>query len=280
MSKRFISCFLLITIMLNFIFLSPCHSAGSDPDFRDTKTALEAEAFSEDEGNPDFLSSILDAGDTEDPGGGSRRVSTSPSQRGPSINGFIVGVLARVINVFVLQIDLMLAFLTKTEVVGEDQDNDNNPWLTIDKIVFNRIALLNIDYMNVPSTHTGQTYQVGNATIQHNEANIAIKQQVAKVYYVCRVLALIMSLGVLIYIGIRMAISTVASEQAKYQKMLIAWFESIIILAFMIYIMAAIILLGNKLTGVFYNIRTNLISNNSPILGGVRRKRYCKVWSF
>ena len=34
MSKRFISCFLLITIMLNFIFIGPSHAAGLDPDKR------------------------------------------------------------------------------------------------------------------------------------------------------------------------------------------------------------------------------------------------------
>ena len=273
MSKRIISCFLLITIMLNFIFLSPCHAAGSDPDTRE-KTGAYLDPIAEEgkENTTSIGETILGPGTSSTTNGSSEQVSNSSSQKGPSMNGFLVGILARIVNVIVVQIDIMLAFLTKTQVVGEDQDNENNPWLTIDKIVFNRIALLNINYINVPSTFEGQTYKVGNAVIQQNEANIAVKQQVAKVYYVCRVLALLMSLGVLIYIGIRMAISTVASEQAKYQKMLIAWFESIIILAFMIYIMAALIYLGETFTGVFYDIRTNLISSGSPILGGTRRK--------
>lgn len=281
MSKRFISCFLLITIMLNFIFIGPSHAAGLDPDKRQQVGPYFDPV--EEEGHEDTSkigSSIIGQGESATTNNSNEKVSNSASQKGESIMGFLVGILARIINVFVLQIDLMLAFLTKTQVVGEDQDNDDNPWLTIDKIVFNRIALLNINYLRVPSTHVGQTYKVGNAVIQQNEANVAIKQQVSKVYYVCRVLALIMSLGVLIYIGIRMAISTVASEQAKYQKMLIAWFESIIILAFMIYIMAALIYLGDTLTGAFYDIRTNLISSGSAIMGSSRRKQYCQVWYF
>lgn len=53
---------------------------------------------------------------------------------------------------------------------------------------------------------------------------------------------MIISVLVLIYVGIRMAISTVASEQAKYKKMLISWVTSFILLFVMQYIF--IFLLG------------------------------------
>ena len=273
MSKRFISCFLLITIMLNFIFIGPCQA--KEPSEREKSSPYTdplVEEGKEDEST--IGDSILDQGTVKRSENSNETVSTSSTSFGVSIMGFLVGIISRVINVFVIQIDLMLAFLTKTEVVGEDQDNENNPWLTIDKIVFNRIALLNANYLKVPSTLDGQTYKVGNAVIEQNEANVAVKKQVARVYYVCRIIALIMSLGVLIYIGIRMAISTVASEQARYQKMLIAWFESIIILAFMIYIVAAITNIGEAITGAFYSIRTNLISSGNPILGGSSGSKY------
>ena len=275
MSKRIISCFLLITIMLNFILISPCRAEGTDPDTRQKSTPYKDPLW--EEGKEDEVTigdSLIDKGTAQKSETSSDTVSTSASSYGVSIMGFLVGIISRVINVFVLQIDLMLAFLTKTEVEGEEQDNENNPWLTIDKIVFNRIAILNINYMKVPPTHEGQTYNVGEIVIHQNQANVEVKKQVAKVYYVCRIIALIMSLGVLIYIGIRMAISTVSSEQAKYKKMLISWFESIIILAFMIYIMAGFIYLGEALTGVFYNIRTKLISSDSPILGATGNAKY------
>ena len=60
-----------------------------------------------------------------------------------------------------------------------------------------------------------------------------------------------------------MAISTVASEQAKYKKMLISWFESIVIIFAMPYIMAALFTIEEVLIGVFYELRNSLMGGNT-----------------
>ena len=77
-----------------------------------------------------------------------------------------------------------------------------------------------------------------------------------------RLVAIALSLLTLIYIGIRMAISTVASDQAKYKKMLIGWIESIFLLAVMLYIMAIIIIFSNKLTEMFFKTRNDLFGTS------------------
>lgn len=60
-----------------------------------------------------------------------------------------------------------------------------------------------------------------------------IKQQIRTFYYIFRALGIGISLFVLIYIGIRIAISSVASDKSKYKKMLIDWIASIFLLMFM-----------------------------------------------
>lgn len=68
-------------------------------------------------------------------------------------------------------------------------------------------------------------------------ANNSIKEAVSGWYYGIRNLAIIISLLVLVYIGIRMAISTLSDDKAKYKKMLVSWIQSFILIFFLHYIM-------------------------------------------
>ena len=116
------------------------------------------------------------------------------------------------------------------------------------------MPLFNVNYFD-----TEESYKVGNTTIEANASNLAIKESVTSVYFLCRILALAIGLLVLIYIGIRMAISTIASDQAKYKKMLMSWVESVIIIFLMPYLMSLIFSFGELLTDSFYELRNNLL---------------------
>lgn len=63
----------------------------------------------------------------------------------------------------------------------------------------------------------------GNPSI----AMAQITESIGKYYVIIRNLSIAVLLGILLYIGIRMAISTVASEEAKYKKMLTNWVVSL-----------------------------------------------------
>ena len=66
-----------------------------------------------------------------------------------------------------------------------------------------------------------------------------------------------------------MALSTVASEQARYKKMLVSWVESIVVLFAMLYIISAVITVGEILTGIFYDIRCQLLGQTVAGTGEV-----------
>ncbi len=78
--------------------------------------------------------------------------------------------------------------------------------LSVDKILFNEVPLVKLDFFNI----AGET----NNTLRE------LRQNIAQWYYILRNISLVILLGVLIYVGIRMAISTVAEEEAKYKKCL------------------------------------------------------------
>ena len=77
---------------------------------------------------------------------------------------------------------------------------------------------------------------------------------VAKWYYVLRNISIVLSLAVLIYIGIRMAISSVASDKAMYKTMLINWTIGFVILFVLHYIIIIVLKLNNALVDLIYSV--------------------------
>ena len=73
---------------------------------------------------------------------------------------------------------------------------------------------------------------------------------VSKWYVTLRNIALVMMMIILIYIGIRMLLSTIASDKAKYKQMLQDWIMALLLLFLMHYIMAFSVKLVEKLTDI------------------------------
>lgn len=111
-------------------------------------------------------------------------------------------------------------------IEAEDPDSIIH-WFTIQGLLTNKIELIDANIFNA---NTG------------NKANNTIKENIQKWYYAIWILATIINLLMLVYIGIRMAISTVASQKAVYKKKLTAWFESMVLLFVMHFIIRIIFL--------------------------------------
>ncbi len=86
--------------------------------------------------------------------------------------------------------------------------------ITLEKILFNEVALTDINIFSNDTTTNGSGI---SGSLQE------IRKGVASWYYAFRNLAIAMALATLVYIGIRMAITSIADEKAKYKKMLTNW---------------------------------------------------------
>ena len=102
------------------------------------------------------------------------------------------------------------------------------------EIVFNEIAITNVDFFDF----TG----VGSDTVVYK-----IRTAVAGWYYFMRLIAIAILLVILVYVGIRMAISTIAEDKAKYKKMLVDWLASLALVFVLQYIMVFLIEISNTL---------------------------------
>lgn len=110
--------------------------------------------------------------------------------------------------------------------------SDEFHWYSIQDVIYGKITLFDINFFDL--SKKGE-----------NDVNTTIKEQVVDWYYVLRSVALIANLLVLVYVGIRMAISTVASDQAKYKEMLISWLTSFIIIFALPYLLMFIFEMAN-----------------------------------
>ena len=120
-------------------------------------------------------------------------------------------------------ISLILGFFT-----------DNGASLSVQDIIFNKVKITDINFFDIDGA---------DGTIK------IIRGNVAAWYVGVRNLASVVLVIILIYVGIRMAISTIAEEKAKYKKMLIDWFTSMCLLFVLHFIIILTIQLNNTLVG-------------------------------
>ena len=110
--------------------------------------------------------------------------------------------------------------------------------VSIENILFNKIEVLSIDFMNVNGTE--------------NTAAKILRQNVASWYTGIRNLSAAVLIVICIYTGIRMALAS-PTDRAKYKEMLINWISSVALLFVLHYVIAGVIALNNTVVNAIGN---------------------------
>ena len=92
-------------------------------------------------------------------------------------------------------------------------------------IFFNKYTVLDVDYFDFSQTGNDQ------------KIIMSLRTSVAEWFFTLRNVCSAILLCILIYVGIRMALSTVAEEKAKFKKMLMDWVASLALIYVLQYIM-------------------------------------------
>lgn len=142
---------------------------------------------------------------------------------GEGIIGFFawpVQFLLKIAGTAISSVTAAVAYIDNTG------DSENPSTITPLDILFNttekpKVKIVNINVFDIsePESITGK-----------------IRIGIATWYYVLRVIATAILLVILIYVGIRMAITTIASDKAMYSKMLIDWVTSLALIFLLQYI--------------------------------------------
>lgn len=129
-------------------------------------------------------------------------------------------------------------------LLGWDSVNVPQIQYTPEEIFSNRVPALDINFIS-PSVTTGNEET-------DNEMNVAIKLQpvISSWYTAIRTLAIVGLLSVLVYLGIRMILSGVAADKAKYKKMIMDWLVAMCLIFALHYIMSLALTLTEVITSM------------------------------
>lgn len=135
--------------------------------------------------------------------------------------------------------------------------------VNVESILFNRVPILNANIFETASVEydANKTEQETDADkiAKNDEIVPIIRNAVAKWYYILRLIAIAFMLLVLIFVGIKMVLSTVASEKAVYKQMLIDWVAGMIIVFTIHYIMISIFAINDAIVN---GLQALLAGNN------------------
>lgn len=122
------------------------------------------------------------------------------------------------------------------------------------EIQYGEVEVTNIDNGNEVSTSRNANYYINDKgeKIITSEQNSAkdLKNVVASWYYTLRNLAIVSLMAILVYIGIKILLTSTSSDKAKYKQMLMDWLVALCLVFVLHYIMIFAIELTESVTGI------------------------------
>lgn len=118
--------------------------------------------------------------------------------------------------------------------------------LSPEEIFQNKVALLDVNFFNPNQYEDMQV--TGGEEIEQKSSALILQPIISTWYYALRNLAIVALLSILIYMGIRIIISSSAEDKAKYKQRLLDWLVAMCLLFFMHYIMAFAVTLTEEIT--------------------------------
>lgn len=178
--------------------------------------------------------------------------------------GLIDDIKNGIKNAFLELFDKVLAEISKIIVSFGDgivhiMARATGEVVTIDKLVFNKVDKVSIDYWNCTNS---------NAT----EISTPIKNYMAipvqKWYKVFNRIAIMVYMIVLVYMGIAIMLSSTGEKRARYKELTMTWVIGIVILFMFPYVMKYIIKLNDALTNMIANVSTSFGFTQQEGTGG------------
>ena len=155
-------------------------------------------------------------------------------------------IFKRLIIVLLMFVFMMQIFPQKTfaEPVEEIAKRDSSfiKRYTIEDVIFNNIPLLDINFFDFS--------HAGGQELAENSPIYVIRQLIAGWYASFRIIAIIFMLIVLIYLMIKAAITTAASDKAVVKERLVEWLVGFLIVFSIHYVMMGIIYFNNQVVDI------------------------------
>lgn len=144
-------------------------------------------------------------------------------------------------------INKFMTVLAYSEGLTDPAATSTTASLTIFDVLFTKPKIIDIDFFNIID---GDTSLVNR-----------FRTNVAAWFYIMRNISAGILLVILVYIGIRMSITTIASDKAMYKRMLVDWTVSLLL----IFVLNYIIIFTIQINKVLVNSLAGVQSSNSQL---------------
>ncbi len=137
-----------------------------------------------------------------------------------------------------------------------------------ENIFGNNIAMLDVNFLNPNGFISVVESGRGKDTADEKSQSIAgeLKDTISSWYLAFRNIAVVALLSILVYLGIRILISSTAEDKAKYKETIRDWIIALVLVFVMHFIMSATIMIVNRVNVLFNDInRSVYISYNNEI---------------
>ena len=121
------------------------------------------------------------------------------------------------------------------------------------EIFFNKVQLFDINFFDF--------------NLDTNSAVYKIRSSVAMWFTILRLVAVSILLVILIYVGIRMALTTIADDKARYKQMLIDWITSLVLVFVLQFIIIFAVNVNNALVKAIGAAGAGAVSSGSAATG-------------
>lgn len=129
--------------------------------------------------------------------------------------------------------------------------------VTIESIIFNKLPLTDANFFNF---ETAGGYSLLNENGEPISWIYTLRKNLAYIYIVLRNFSIAAMLFVIMYMAIRMVMSNLAPQKAKYNKMLTSWFVGLCIILFIHIFMYMVLFVNDTLINIFLEQNTNVAS--------------------
>ena len=178
-----------------------------------------------------------------------------------NIVNYIFGILVSGIRMAVVGFteeieSLINGLLLSAEGITDSKEQAKQPEYSIEDLLYNRIPALDV---NIFSNTPGGKQLVKDSVLD------TVKKLVAGWYYSIRNIAAVIMFIILLYTGLRMAISTSAESKANYSEQLVTWIKCMVLLFVIHYLMIFILTLNDILVKMFAATTTGIGSLHDTI---------------
>ena len=252
MSKKLILLITIIVILLNALLPQYTYATNAikmeSLEGQNARNEVEKESMQDVESTEvSIITSIY---------GGISQVGSVILGEAGNLASVIVRIIVKIFCFIPYSIQMLMTLVTVGDsediftgsTFGDYFDASKVNWFTIEKAVFGQIPLFNVDFFDV--------------TTDGSDVNSKLKQSVASWYNVTLRAAQVLSIVTLIYIGIRMAMASMAEPKAKYKKLLKDWCVGIILIFALHYIIIGVITLNNALVSVLADVQRSSGAEN------------------